>query len=420
MEESGRGAPARQPHFVPARHGSRMFSVQALTERVIAQFNAEHGGGSVAITQAQTPAARYRLVLDSAEYVFAVESVLPAETERATILQRAYSDLYGYGPLDALFADPSVTTILLEGADRASVRRGFGDFELNLNLFDDGAHFERTVSRLLLDAQVDPAVDEAVIECGLRVSDRPVSLTIARPPASASIVADLRCHPSTPLALDDLAASGMMNAEAHQFLRELVASGFGFAVVGEAETGKTTLVNALVTALGEPVTTVERSGEMRLVTGSRQLVPTWHVQPEQRLSFGDQIAVAAEGSPSVLVLDEVRPDEPRSIAPLLDPAFSARQIWSLRGAPDAKRLQSAMGMLARRAGPDANEARVLRIYQHLPFVITTARVRDRLQIFSIAEWQSRIDTDYPDYVMLFRYQDGESRRTDAAPARWLT
>jgi len=125
-----------------------------------------------------------------------------------------------------------------------------------------------------------------------------------------------------------------------------------------------------------------------------------------------------------LVLDEIRSDEPRSIAPLLELEESPRQIWAIRGVPDSKRLQSALGMLARRARVGAGEAAVHALYERLPFVITVARVAERtsdgiFQLFSIAEWQSRVDTDYPDYVMLMTFVDGAARRTDATLARWL-
>jgi len=90
-----------------------------------------------------------------------------------------------------------------------------------------------------------------------------------------------------------------------------------------------------------------------------------------------------------------------------------------RGAPDHKRLQSALGMLARRAETGAGETLVHALYERLPFVVSVARIQGRLRLFSIAEWQSRIDTEYPDYVQLFRYDNAAARRTEAVFARWV-
>ncbi len=93
--------------------------------------------------------------------------------------------------------------------------------------------------------------------------------------------------------------------------------------------------------------------------------------------------------------------------------------WSVRGAPDAKRLQSALGMMARRSGPGTDESRVMTLYERLPFVISCARIRGKLQLFSVGEWQSRVDTDYPDLVLLYQYRDGAARPTGSQLARWL-
>ena len=146
----------------------------------------------------------------------------------------------------------------------------------------------------------------------------------------------------------------------------------------------------------------------------------WPVGDTPGASFGDQIFAGAWRTiPSCLLLDEVRSDEPEAIAPLLELENPPRQIWVVRGAPHHKRLQSALGMLARRADMAQGEALVHALYERLPFIVTVARIREQLQLFSIAEWQSRIDSDYPDYVMLMRYEEGRAQLTGTPPARWL-
>jgi hypothetical protein len=95
-------------------------------------------------------------------------------------------------------------------------------------------------------------------------------------------------------------------------------------------------------------------------------------------------------------------------------------MWTFRGVPDAKRLQSALGMLARRANIMMGEELVHALYDRLPFVVTVARIQDQLQIFSVAEWQPNPASDYPDYVMLMQYQNGASRPTGNRPVRQLS
>lgn len=122
--------------------------------------------------------------------------------------------------------------------------------------------------------------------------------------------------------------------------------------------------------------------------------------------------------PACLLLDEVRADEPHTIAPLLRDSPSPRQIWSFRGPFDAKRLRSALSMLARRADMGQGEALVQAMYQRLPFIVTVWRAHGRIGLYSVAEWQFR-QSDYPDYVLLAASRNGELNLTGERPQRTL-
>jgi hypothetical protein len=242
------------------------------------------------------------------------------------------------------------------------------------------------------------------------------------PPITPYIHADIRLHPVESLTLEALVQQGMMTEEAMALIQRIVQSKFGFAIVGETESGKTTLLNAILQRLpgqGKGMQSVERAGELRLLPGSVRRMPQWARVEAECVTFGQQIDAALAESPEVLVLDELRIDEPLMVYPLLTKADPPRQIWSVRGVSDAKKLQSSMGMLARRADMSRSEEMVAALYDRLPFVITVRNIKNRLQVFSVAEWQSRADSDYPDYVMLMQYQDGAARPTGAQLARWL-
>jgi pilus assembly protein CpaF len=315
-----------------------------------------------------------------------------------------------------------VTTIALEGVERASVRCGHGDLTGIGRLFEDPAHLARTIARLLFDAgaELDPA--QAVVETGLIIEGRRVRMSVVAPPLTPTIHADIRLHPRRAPSLDDLAAADFISAEAADLLRQITRSSYGFVIAGESESGKTTLLGALARELPEPrtaITAVQRVDELALPDEVQRRWVQWPTRERVGMTFGEQVLEALEAEPRCLLLDEVRADSPEAVAPLLEAEQTPRQIWVVRAAPDHKRLQSALGMLARRASVGQGELLVHALYERLPFVITVARIGGRLQLFSVAEWQSRIDTDYPDYVMLMHYQDGAARRTDKTLARWL-
>ena len=421
MSDNPNHKPRRELRLVAGRSGTRMYSIAALRERIEDSFASEYPDGSPALLEADTSAKRSRLLLDVADYVLAVESVAITADEKARLIEQIYADLFGYGPLDALFLNERITTIALLGANHIAVRYEHGELITLDPVFEDEAHLRRVLLRLLTDARTIWNEDIPIVETGLTVGERPVGISIVTPPISTFINADIRVHPKRAPTLDDLVAQGWMIDETAAFLRRLVMSKHGFVIVGDIEAGKTTLLNALLPLFANPEQTilVERSSELRPPVSMKRLTAQWGWDDQLPVTFGEQIGAALAEQPACLILDEVRADEPATIAPLLDHEDVPRQIWAVRGVPDAKRLQSAMGMLARRAAMGQGERLVHALYDRLPFVITVARIQERLRVFSIAEWQSRVDSDYPDYVMLRRYQDGAARATDAAPARWV-
>ncbi len=406
-----------EPKFVPGRMGRRLFSMAALRERIVDAFLEENDAAS--LRAADTTPKRYKLILDTADYVIAVELIQISSDDKADLLRSVYSLLFGYGALDTLFADERVTTIALNGVDHAAVRYGHGELVSLPPLFDDDEHLRLVINRLIAAAGAELTSDLPVLETGLMIDGRPLSLSVVQPSIAFGFNVDIRLHPRSAPTLDDLVAQDFMTAEALARLRALLASPYGFVIAGETETGKTTLLNAIAQELGGQVAAVERTGELRLPETAARFPVRWGVGGDPGASFADQIHAALASHADCLLLDEVRSDEPEAIAPLLSAEDTPRQVWVVRAAPDHKRLQSALGMLARRADPAQGETPVHALYERLPFMVTVARIQERLQLFSIAEWQSRVDTDYPDYVMLLRYENGRAQPTGKTPARWL-
>jgi type IV secretory pathway ATPase VirB11/archaellum biosynthesis ATPase len=395
----------REPKLLSSRLGTRSMSVAALIERIVGAFNEEHGEGkaeSPAMKDADTPTKRMKLLLATTDYVLAVESVQISQNEKADILRRVYSELFGYGPLDTLFADERITTISLDGMDKASARYGHGDLIPIGPLFEDNQHLRQTLSRLLRDARAELSEEQPFVEAGLRVEGRPVCLNLMTPPITIQLRADIRVHPKTLPTLDDLVAQNFMPTEAAALLRALTQSPQGFVIVGDTESGKTTLLSVLAQLLPEPdkLASVERAGELRLPIGAQQWVVRWRFGEQKPVSFVEQVSAALENQPKTILLDEVRADQPEAVALLLTQPEAPRQIWSFRGASDANRIRSALGMVARRANPTQSEAMVHALYERLPFIVAIKRTKGTLQVRGIAEWQYPPGAEYPDYVEL--------------------
>lgn len=414
----------REPELLQARQGRRQYSMRALVERIVTQFLDEHGTNSEALQAADTETDRLKLVLASADYVIAVESVELSAKDKADVVRQAYGELFSYGPLDKLLADESVTTIALEGADKLSVRRRYDDILSETPLFDDEAHLHKIMRRMLADAGAELREDEPVVETGLTVNGRRVSLTVVSPPASTLLTADIRVHPATPPSLDDLVADETITADSARLLEALAVSEHGVMVIGDTESGKTTMLGLLARLAHEGsgaghITSVERSAELALPEDVSRHTVRWRTSQHERLPLADCVKKALAEHPNLLLVDEVRADDAAAIAPLLLDDGVPRQMWAFRGQSESKRQSAALSMLARRSAPDAGETPVHNLYERLPFIVTLRRRFGKLMLSRISEWQHSSGATYPDHIDLMAVDWDNLVLTGQRPVRPL-
>ncbi len=415
-----------QPEFIESHQGARQISVGALLERIAAQFNAEQFPDPQAIVEAKTKAARLKLLLPVVDYVLTVESITLEDAEKADLMRKAYSAMFGYGPLDPFLEDPTVTTIVLEGADSASIRYGHGDLvPCDPLLFEDIIAMRAIVDRMVLHASAEIREDVPIIEAGLTYEGRPLSLNIAAPPVNMNLSVDIRVHAAQPVSLESMLETGEVDEKSIRLLRALINSEHGFAVVGQPESGKTVLLGALLNECEAPenIAVVERASEMHLPAAMPRFPVQWPRGDFEGVTFGEQLreVLLGETDYDTLVLDEVRADEPHFIQPLLakDEEAIPRLIWSFRGAPDSKRLISALGMLARSADTSQAELMVRRVFERLPYVVSLLRASETIVLSDVGEWVLPEDGNYPEYRQLLKTTLGEISLTGEKPTRPL-
>lgn len=394
----------RRPKILESKTGARI-SVEALLERIVEQFNMEHEHDSVVFKAAESRTDRMKLVGDSAKYIFAVESLNLMPSEQADIIHRVYGEIYGYGPLDPLLADDRVTTISLEGVDKASVRYGPGE-ELTVldSLFTDNLHLNEIVRRMLRDARATYIDGMAFIECGMTYNGRKVSFNIAFPPFTMETTVDIRVHPTDMPTLDDLVESEFMTEDAATLLRALAKSNHGIVIMGEPESGKTTLLSALtqeMDGIGE-VVTVERTGEICPPDSVEQRVIRWGYEKIEPILYEEHVRQTLQSPPHTLILDEITADQALATRLPLTIANAPRQIWAFRGGTILKRIRSALTILAQRANPGDPKGMEHAVYDRLPFIVLTKRnkAKKKLQLVEIIEWQNIDGHEIPDLISL--------------------
>jgi pilus assembly protein CpaF len=187
----------------------------------------------------------------------------PSDADRPVLIQLVLDELLGFGPIQPLLDDPSVTEVMVNRADRVYVERKGKPFRTDIT-FDDDAHLLRVIERIIVPLgkkvdELNPLVD-ARLPDGSRVN------AVVMPVAVAGSCLTIRKFGKARLTLDHLVEFGSVTPAIAHFLRGCVIARMNIVVTGGTGSGKTTLLNALSGCIPEDerIVTIEDAAELRL------------------------------------------------------------------------------------------------------------------------------------------------------------
>lgn len=185
----------------------------------------------------------------------------PAQMQQ--IEAEVMNELVGFGPIEPLLHDPTITEVMVNGPDHVFIEQKGRVFETDIR-FDDNAHVYRVIDRIIrpLGRRVDrkwPMVD-ARLPDGSRVN------VIIPPAAIDGPTITIRKFSQKKLVVDDLIKFGTLTQNMAEFLRVCVLSRLNIIVAGGTGSGKTTLLNVLSNFIPdhERIVTIEDSAELQL------------------------------------------------------------------------------------------------------------------------------------------------------------
>lgn len=171
-------------------------------------------------------------------------------------------DILGAGPLEPLLRLDGVTDVLVNGPDRVYLDRGGG-----LELTEVGFADDRAVRRLAqrLAAGAGRRLDDGSPYVDVRMTDGTRLHAVLAPLARPGTLISLRVPRHRVFDLDELVAAGTLTADAAAIARRVVDQRLPFLISGGTGTGKTTLLNALLSLVptSERLVIVEDSSELR-------------------------------------------------------------------------------------------------------------------------------------------------------------
>jgi pilus assembly protein CpaF len=185
--------------------------------------------------------------------------------ERDALLQEVCDLVIGFGPIEELLRDSTVTEIMINGPKQVFFERE-GRLHPSPLSFVDEAQLRAIVDRIVgpLGRRVDESnpMVSARLPLGHRVN------VVIPPLAPDGTVVTIRKFRDQIFTLDELTQIGSMSFEISELLRQAVLERQNIVVSGGTGSGKTTLLNALSVEIppGERIITIEDAAELRFTS----------------------------------------------------------------------------------------------------------------------------------------------------------
>ncbi len=185
------------------------------------------------------------------------------ETQQKQLYEHVLSELVGFGPLDPLLKDDSITEVMVNGSKQVYVERA-GKVTLADVRFLNDEHVMKIINKIIepLGRQVNrsqPMVD-ARLPDGSRVN------AIIPPCAIDGPSITIRKFSQERLTVNDLVSFGTLTENMANFLEACVVSRLNIIIAGGTGSGKTTTLNVLSGYIpsDERIVTIEDAAELQL------------------------------------------------------------------------------------------------------------------------------------------------------------
>ncbi len=195
--------------------------------------------------------------------ILADESLVLTRAERQRLFEAIVAEITGFGPLETLLADDSITEIMVNGAKNVFIEQK-GKLSRVPVAFDDDDHVMRIIDRIV--APLGRRIDESQPMVDARLPDGSRVNAIIRPLALCGPTVTIRKFAKKPLTVEDLIRNHTITKEIADFLEACIIGRLNVIVSGGTGSGKTTLLNVLSGFIpnDERIITVENAAELQL------------------------------------------------------------------------------------------------------------------------------------------------------------
>ena len=182
---------------------------------------------------------------------------------RHQIASEAVAEISGYGPIQPLLDDPTITEVMVNGPDNVYIERD-GMIHRQDRVFKDNAHVMRVIERIVLP--LGRRIDESSPLVDARLPDGSRVNAIIPPLAVDGPAVTVRKFSRVPYTAQDLVNFGTMTPWMVELLEACVRARLSILISGGTGSGKTTSLNVLSSFVpeSERIVTIEDAAELQL------------------------------------------------------------------------------------------------------------------------------------------------------------
>ena len=257
----------------------------------------------------ETPAGQKQL-FQLIQQLLMEQNVPLSGAERDRLAREVVDEVFGFGPLEPLLNDPTISDILVNTHSQIYIERR-GKLEKTNVTFKDEKHLMHIIDKIV--SGVGRRVDETSPMVDARLPDGSRVNVIIPPLAVDGAIMSIRRFGSTPLGADDLLRNFALTQPMLEVLQGAVKARLNIVVSGGTGSGKTTLLNVLSGFISpnERIVTIEDSAELQMKQEHVVRLETRppNVEGNGAIRQRELVINALRMRPDRIILGEVRGEE---------------------------------------------------------------------------------------------------------------
>src|ERR1700730_14265631 len=295
--------------------------------------------------QGDTLRREIRLVV---ERLCDTENPLLNRMDRERLIDEVLDETFGFGPLEVLLKDPTISDILVNGAHRVFVERR-GKMEKSDVKFRDNDHLMQIIDRIV--SKVGRRVDETSPMVDARLPDGSRVNAIIPPLALDGASMSIRRFGTNPLRLEDLLNFKAFTPEMAMLMEACIKARLNIVISGGTGCGKTTLHNTLSSFIpsDERIVTIEDAAELQLQQDHIVRLETRpaNIEGKGAVNTRDLVRNALRMRPERIIIGECRGGEALDMLQAMNTGHSGSMTTLHANTPrDAQARLETMIMMA--------------------------------------------------------------------------